>query len=367
MQPPPPSARWLGASPVPVWGLAPARRLGRQLAAAGIADHGDWTGQAPGPGPVLLFLADHVYDDALVRALAEAPGTVLLRPDGRPVAAHVPADQAEEAARRLASGDMPEGRTASPSALAAAHRAKLRKREAPFVLPVTEASRAEVERRLFDASYKGVTDAVTKYLWPAPARLATRLAVAAGISPNAVTIASLVLAAAAFVLFRDGWLWAGLAAAWGMTFLDTVDGKLARVTLTSSRMGDVLDHGLDLLHPPFWWWAWHVGTGGGHPLALAVVVAGYVLLRLQEGAFLGLFGIEIHVWRRFDSLFRLVTARRNPFLVILTLALAAGLPAAGMLALAGWTLVSLAVHLLRILQALRLRRAGGSVASWLAA
>jgi phosphatidylglycerophosphate synthase len=35
-----------------------------------------------------------------------------------------------------------------------------------------------------------------------------------------------------------------------MTFLDTVDGKLARVTVTSSRFGDVLDHGLDIIHPP---------------------------------------------------------------------------------------------------------------------
>ena len=41
-----------------------------------------------------------------------------------------------------------------------------------------------------------------------------------------------------------------------MTFLDTVDGKLARVTLTSSPFGNVLDHSLDLIHPPFWYWAW---------------------------------------------------------------------------------------------------------------
>src|SRR3546814_17463336 len=53
-----------------------------------------------------------------------------------------------------------------------------------------------------------------------------------------------------------GW---GLVAAYAMTFLDTVDGKLARVTLTSSPIGNVFDHGIDLVHPPFWWWAWIVG------------------------------------------------------------------------------------------------------------
>ncbi len=46
---------------------------------------------------------------------------------------------------------------------------------------------------------------------------------------------------------------------WLMTFLDTVDGKLARVTVTSSRLGDVLDHGLDIIHPPLWYIAWGVG------------------------------------------------------------------------------------------------------------
>src|SRR3546814_2416912 len=53
-------------------------------------------------------------------------------------------------------------------------------------------------------------------------------------------------------LFRSvGGFWTGLAAAWIMTFLDTVDGKLARVTLASSRWGNAYDHGIDLIHPPF--------------------------------------------------------------------------------------------------------------------
>ena len=41
--------------------------------------------------------------------------------------------------------------------------------------------------------------------------------------------------------------------------LDTVDGKLARCTITSSKIGEAIDHGIDLVHPPFWWWAWGVG------------------------------------------------------------------------------------------------------------
>ena len=59
---------------------------------------------------------------------------------------------------------------------------------------------------------------------------------------------------------------------WLMTFLDTVDGKLARVTVTSSRIGDVLDHGLDIIHPPLWYIAWGVGLPAG--LAMRSRLAG---------------------------------------------------------------------------------------------
>ena len=99
---------------------------------------------------------------------------------------------------------------------------------------------------------------------------------------------------------------------------------------------------------------------------LAVVAGGYVLQRMQEGLFIGLFRIEIHIWRRFDSLFRLVTTRRNPNLIMLTLGVLAGRPDLGMLAVAAWTVASIAVHGVRIVQALwSARRA--ALTSWMAA
>src|SRR3546814_13865900 len=78
-----------------------------------------------------------------------------------------------------------------------------------------------------------------------------------------------------------------------------------------------------LVHPPFWWYAWGVGLWAyGRPLApetfalaLWVIIGGYVLQRLIEGAFLQWYGMHIHVWEKLDSDFRLITARRNPNLV----------------------------------------------------
>jgi phosphatidylglycerophosphate synthase len=357
-------ARILGETPTAPFGLAPTERLRRQFARAGVAEAG-----ADEPCELLLSGA-HVYDQSALEALARAePGTLLLDAAGRTAAARAGEDAQEDAQRVRAGAEPPSGRGRSPAELAGRHDARLRKRAEPLVRRADD--RAAAERALYAAAYKQVTDLVTRHVWPRPALAATRLCARAGITPNQVTWVSVALTALAFWLFWQGAFLAGLAAAWAMTFLDTVDGKLARVTLTSSRFGDVLDHGLDLVHPPFWYWAWAVGcVAAGQPLAdggwtLGIIVAGYVLQRGEEGLFLARFGIEMHVWRRFDSLFRLITARRNPNLLILTAAALLGAPREGLIAVAVWTALCFLMHLARIGQAFAAARRG-PIASWLA-
>ncbi|HKK35314.1 MAG TPA: CDP-alcohol phosphatidyltransferase family protein [Paracoccaceae bacterium] len=355
----------LGDGAVAPFGLGGRERLRRQLSRLGVAS-------ADAPERATLILSgDRLYGAAIPGALADAPpGTALLDDAGRPCAVRVAPGEGAAAAEALADGRAPEGsRAMTGRELAGRHDATLRKRADPVVMPLTD--RDAAERALYAAAYKGVTDLVTKHVWPAPALAATRLCARLGITPNQVTWASVILTVLAFWLFWRGDFLPGLAAAWAMTFLDTVDGKLARVTLAGSRFGDVLDHGLDLVHPPFWWWAWGVGcAAAGDPLGdggltVGVIVAGYVLQRGEEGLFLARHGIEMHVWRRFDSLFRLVTARRNPNLLILSVAVLLGAPREGLIAVAVWTVLCFGVHAVRIVQA-ELARRRGRVVSWLA-
>ncbi|HYG88937.1 MAG TPA: CDP-alcohol phosphatidyltransferase family protein [Azospirillum sp.] len=369
----PPVALILGDCPVRLWGMTSAERLRRSLNRAGVAEVQPWKGVVLPGRRHLLVRDDHVYDAVLIADLARAGDTVLTTDTGRPVAANVSAEAVDTAVALLTEGGpIPEGlRAVDPGTLSSAYNNALRKREAPYLVPLTPETLPAVERRMFAGSYKGVTDVVTKYVWPAPALRVTRWCAERGITPNAVTWLSLVLVLLAMAAFWHGWFLSGLAMAWGMTFLDTVDGKLARVTLTSTKLGNVFDHGIDLIHPPFWYWAWTIGLGAvGLPLAeawlvLAVVIGGYILQRVQEGLFIALFKLEIHIWRRFDSRFRLITARRNPNLILLTLGALAGRPDVGMLAVAVWTVASLAVHTVQIVQALAARRRGPLV-SWLA-
>lgn len=379
-----PNVVLIGSSPIMLWGIDSQERLRRALKRAGITEVGQSVaGIAGTKQATLLIRADHVYEESVIRALIRSPSYLLATDAGTPVAAYVaPGGDIDAAAAVLQSGApvtrgaLPGGLTAvvDPAALASTYNHALRKRARPYVLPLTAETVPEIEHRMFHGAYKGVTDFVTKYVWPVPAMAVTRCCARLGISPNMVTTVSFLCVLAAMWLFWHGQFLPGLAAAWMMCFLDTVDGKLARVTLTSTKFGDVFDHGIDLVHPPFWYYAWFVGQGaifgsvGQNTLqtaALWIIIAGYVLGRGQEGLFIWLYRIEIHTWRPIDSWFRLITARRNPNLFILTIAALIGHPAEGFLAVAAWTIISFLFHCWRIAQAGWQRMMGHRPYSWL--
>ena len=360
-----------GTNHTRLWGLTPRERLARMAARQGL----DFA-EGAGGGPLVANL-DYVFDPSWLGFIAARPDHVVTC-GGVPVLAHA----TDLDARLEMTRAMREGRPGPADGLAvlaweesgSVENEELKKRERPFMGRLTPETVPELERASYFGAYKGVTDLLTKYLWPELALVLTRRAARAGISPNQVTAAGALLCVAAAVLFAGGHYWAGVAAGFGFMVLDTVDGKLARCTIASSWWGNVLDHGIDLIHPPFWWWAWGAGLAAwGQPLpgdlfawTLATIVAGYVVQRLVEGAFIARFGFHIHVWRRFDSRFRLIAARRNPNMAILVAFLAAGRPDWGLAAVAAWTLASLCVHLVQLVQAMVARARGLEVRSWLA-
>ena len=243
--------------PVPIWGRTSRERIERILGDSVRPCTADQLTDLAADDTVLLFRGDYLYDDRLVSHLA-ATANILLQLDAPPnpaVAAHVPAALAAEALALVdgaaADATLPGVEHSTPNTVTLAFQKKLRKSEPPFVLPISADRRPALEQRLFDWSYKGVTDLVTKWAWPGPARRVVALAVRWRLTPNQVTLVGLVLVCIAGACFHAGLYGVGLAAGWLMTFLDTVDGKLARVTLTSSRFGHYFDHLIDLIHPPY--------------------------------------------------------------------------------------------------------------------
>jgi phosphatidylglycerophosphate synthase len=251
---------------------------------------------------------------------------------------------------------------------------ELRKRGRPFVMPLDAANPEPVERAAYDASYKGVTDFLTLYLWRGLAFHLTRWAANAGITPNQVTLVGAILCIGTIWLFAMGYFWLGMLAGFGFMVLDTVDGKLARCTGQSSWWGNIFDHGIDLVHPPFWWWAWAEGLNHLNDpfepvyevLLVIAIFGGYIVQRVIEGRFMRKFGMHIHVWQPIDSRFRLIAARRNPNMIILLVSLIFRRPDKGLEFVALWTLVSLIFHAVRLAQANARAERGQLPTSWLA-
>jgi len=250
---------------------------------------------------------------------------------------------------------------------------KLRRSTAPLLEAVDESRVQQLESKLYGNSYKGITDLVTKWVWPRPARHGVKFCARHGIPPNMVTFFGFLLVIAASYLFLHGFYAWGLLCGWMMTFLDTVDGKLARVTIQSSPFGHYFDHGIDLIHPPFWYYFWSASLLNFEPVfgltsadMLTWIIVGYIAGRVVEALFHLLGGCGVFTWRPFDAWVRLVSARRNPCMIILTVSVLLGNPAWGLVGVFIWTVLSSLQLVLRLLHGVYVRLASGPLTSWLA-
>ena len=320
---------------------------------------------------VLVANASAVFDDAAINWLIGNPGTMLAGDRGQPLAIAVEADRVS-AARAAIEGGGGQFPVATTGELGERFVRKLRRRSQMLAFSLDDVTAAKAERLLFASVYKGITDVVTKWAWPIPAFVATKVAARFGIPPNAVTVVGILLTVVAGWLFYIGDISGALIAAWMMTFLDTVDGKLARVTVTSSRLGNILDHGTDIVHPPLWWLALAHGLALLAPAASAsiwlacwIILGTHVLGRAIEQYFRTRFGFNAFLFARFDSRFRLIVARRNILLLIMTIGLAAGELVAAFWACAVWSVISTIIQAARVAQAARVSRSE-ALTPWIA-
>ncbi|MFC1681208.1 CDP-alcohol phosphatidyltransferase family protein [Pseudomonadota bacterium] len=231
-----------------------------------------------------------------------------------------------------------------------------RKHVTAFAIPVDSGHDVEfAENTTFAAAYKGATDFITKYVFYLPARWAVRKVSPTGITPNQVTMTSMVISFGAVVPFFTGHYWVATIMGFAMAFLDTVDGKLARVTLRTSKSGDLLDHVSDFVYLLLW----YVGLGwsltGGHlfdfsreaALYHAVLIGAFLADKIITGLYKRIYGYELHDYTRLDYTVRIFIARRNPFLICMLIALILGDPMIGLLMITAWYVLTLIFHLMR--------------------
>ncbi|MES1152712.1 MAG: CDP-alcohol phosphatidyltransferase family protein, partial [Dongia sp.] len=244
---------------------------------------GERLAAALGNEPLLVTDAGSLVDARLYGYLGTHAGSRVAEADaenqGAMMARIEPSDRSKIGAAATLAGAL----AALPVLTQAEFPAFIRKlrRSTPYYLfrvGTSQAARA-VERFLFWSNYKGSTDFFTKYVYPPLVWLMVPPLARARVHPNTVTAVSILLTLLAVPLFATGHFLGGFLCAYGMSVLDSVDGKLARLTFTDSWLGNILDHGLDLVHPPFWYLAWAWGLTGGD-LSSPAWTAGLVMLGL---------------------------------------------------------------------------------------
>ncbi len=193
---------------VPAAALTAAPALARMLGAGAVT----WLAQSSaGDAPVVLI------DAVLARAL------------GRELGAGTPLGEALARARKSGEARLLDG-------------------GGWYVRVVGARAAAEAERRLYEGLGSPIDTRLDVALHRRLSRHVSRLAVRWGVTPNQITIASLVVGLAAARCF-----WhadarsaaAGLALYTTAVVLDHADGEVARLTLTESSAGEWLDVGAD--------------------------------------------------------------------------------------------------------------------------
>ena len=322
----------------------------------------------PPDDPLLVLEADAVIDSRLLRHLAELSGSWITRgemgaeqtaivrlegdvplPDSIRAASYPLSDLAQKV---LQHGSVQELRlTDVPSYIR-----KLRRDLPVYLFRIADpASRDRAERFLFWSNYKGSTDFFTKYVYPPLVWQAVRPLARWRIHPNVVSLFNIGITVLAVPLFAQGYWVTAFTLAYTMSVLDSVDGKLARLTFSASKLGNILDHGLDIIHPPVWYfaWAWALGAGdiAAPVMQLAVWMAVfYTLDRIVAGLFSARVGQSIHGCTPFDERLRTYISRRNINVPFFMVGLLLGFPVAAFVVVVVWQVVSLGLHALRLVQ-----------------
>jgi phosphatidylglycerophosphate synthase len=315
--------------------------------------------------PLLALDADAVVDSRLLRHIGAQSGSLAARGgDGAESTAVVRLESGASVAgsncaqlRELADAKISEGTLRElPLQEVPSYIRNLRRELPPYLFRVPDAAkRDEKEHFLFWSNYKGSTDFFTKYVYPPLVWRMVRPLARWRVHPNFVTLISIILTLAAVPVFAKGYWVLGLCMAYGMSVLDSVDGKLARLTFRASWLGNVLDHGLDIVHPPLWYFGWAWALGGGQwtsPLFLAAIVMAifYSLDRVVVRMFTARTGRSVHAYEPFDVKMRTYISRRNINLPIFTVGLLLGVAEAAFYFIVVWQLVTLAYHAIRVVQ-----------------
>lgn len=302
------------------------------------------------PPESLVLAADRLVDLRALRALRWSEATTFASVDGlHPVPiAWVHANDI----RRHGAGIVGCARRMPLSTLET-YSPELRGRVAPYVVTVeTPAECGRAWDVLLDHVQKRALDLPGQYFdTPFENFLVRRLA-PTDVTPNQITLLTLVVASVVAVLFSYGWLRIGVVVALVVGVLDGVDGKLARMKLATSKLGE-LEHVGDFFYENAWYLTLAAHFANATQRA-ELWYAGLLLVGLDLADSLLYLVLQRHTGKMLDELtvfdrrFRAVAGRRNVYVMIFVVGFFTGFAAPAFVTAVAWASVTVAIHALRV-------------------
>lgn len=161
-----------GESETKIWGLTGRERLQRMLKAKEHITLIDNVEKIPVSATALFLNANFLFDARVLTALLDIDKKIALYSDDNcPAAIRTDGSQAPQLLRNLNDNKSQNYKFVllivpriSLKDLEIDFQQNLKKKDPPYILPISETNRLLLEKELFSGSYKGVTDLVTKWL-----------------------------------------------------------------------------------------------------------------------------------------------------------------------------------------------------------
>lgn len=307
--------------------------------------------------PLILLEGDGIYDERILKTLMTHTGSLSVVNQGdsdAPLALRI---EKSDRDRIIQKGPIPHLLNGGSSGITvqsiedmSAYVVDLRRQVVPILRRMNGSTGARaIENRMYEDTFKGVMDFIATYVYRIPVRGLVRLLAPTRISPNMITAASVLCSFLPIPLFATGWIWTGLIVAFAFIIFDSLDGKLARLTVRLSKTAGNIDSKTSTPFESMFYLAWGWYFSGGDlaslPARLAIlIVLVYYLDKLTTGSFAYFFRRSLFDYKKWDARFHLIAGRRTVNLAILTIGYAFGKPIAGMAAVAGWLCVTFAWH-----------------------
>jgi CDP-L-myo-inositol myo-inositolphosphotransferase len=235
---------------------------------------------------------------------------------------------------------------------------KMRKAVKPWWVDVdTEEDYKRAEETIIESASKNPSDALAYHVHkPVENKLVAYIS-KYNITPNQVTIVVNILAYIVTALFFFGHLFSASILSFIVGIADGLDGKLARVTLATSKLG-LMEHPFDLLFEFSWFiaFSWHLfnAIGSPYPLILCIFIMLFIAFyRHVYDQFGRAMGKSLDDYGSFERFFRRVAGRRNLYNIPILVSILLGVPFYSLVFIVFHSGITAIVYSLRAMKHLR--------------